>query len=234
MHCRSEGFTLVELLIVVTIIAILLTMIAPSVGLAFSMAQETKCNNNLKIIGKAVMAYTQRNNDMLPINGKNDLSTANIDPSDLMPGTNSNPRWWCNKIYPLGTRDPGMYTCASDNSHSNPSSLIQCSYGFNDTLTDPNSEGGDGVVSIMQIANPAETFLVGHCSSFTEEPAILEGMVEPQHWPSGHVNRWDSEAREEVGRCGFLLGNLDVKTLTYSQVKTLKNSENQLRYFHHD
>lgn len=234
MHHYSKAFTLAELLTVVTIVALLLAMIVPSVGAAFSMAQESSCNSNLKVIGAAVVAYTQRNDDRLPLNGKKDLPTAGIDESNLLPGTNSNPRWWCNKIYPLGLRDHGLYTCASDSTHANTSSKVWSSYGFNDTLTDPNGDGGDGIVTLMQITDFGMTFLVGHCSEFTQEPAILEGMVTPEHWPSGHVLKWDQEARDQLGRCGFLMASGDVKTLTYSQVKLMKNEAGQLKYFHKD
>ncbi len=236
MHHHSKAFTLVELLTVVTIVGLLLAMVVPTVGSAFSLAQETNCNSNLSVIGKAIVAYTQQNDDRLPKNGDSDLPTDDSDEgkANRLPGTNSTNRWWCNKIYPLGHREHGLYTCASDTSHANMSSKVWCSYGFNDTLTDPNSEGGDGVVTIMQITDLGATFLVGHCSDFTPEPAILEGMMTPDDWPTGHVKKWDQEARQQLGRCGFLMASGDVKVLTYSQVKLQKDDAEQLKFFHKD
>jgi len=234
MHHHTKAFTLVELLTVVTIIGLLLVMLVPTVQSAFSLAQESNCNANLKVLGSAVMAYTDRNNDQLPLNDKKDLPIGNLETYELLPGTNSNPRWWCNKIYPLGLRDHSLYKCSSDTTHAVGGSEVECSYGFNDTLTDPNSADGDGIETLMQITDFGSTILVGHCSEFTLEPAILEGMVTPDGWPGGHVAKWDQEARQKVGRCGCLMASGDVKVLTYSQVKMLKNEAGQLKYFHKD
>ncbi len=236
MHHHSKAFTLVELLTVVSIVGLLLAMIVPSVGAVYSMAQEANCNSNLSVIGKAVMAYTQRNDDRLPKNGDKNLPTDDSDEgkANRLPGTNSTNRWWCNKIYPLGQRDPGLYTCSSDNTHANMSSQVWSSYGFNDTLTDSENAGGDGVVTIMQITDFGMTFLVGHCSEYTLEPAILEGMVTPDNWPTGHVKKWDQEARKQLGRCGFLMASCDVKVMTYSQVKKQKDKAGKLKFFHKD
>jgi len=236
MHHHCKAFTLVELLTVVSIVGLLLAMIVPTVGAAYAMAQEANCNSHLSVIGKTILAYTQRYDDRLPLNGNKDLPTDDSDEgkANRLPGTNSTNRWWCNKIYPLGQRDHGLYKCASDNTHSNTSSMVACSYGFNDTLTDPESQGGDGIVTIMQITDFGMTFLVGHCSDYTLEPAILEGMVTPDNWPTGHVKKWDQEARKELGRCGFLMASGDVKVLTYSQVKRQKDSAGRLRFFHKD
>ena len=234
MHHHSKAFTLAELLTVVGIIALLLAMIVPSVGAAFSMAQESSCNANLSVIGKAILAYTERNNDQLPKNGDKNLPIEEIDEYNLLPGTNSTRRWWCNKIYPLGLRDHNLYRCASDGTHANASSIVACSYGFNDTLTDPNGDGGDGVETLMQISDFGMTILVGHCGDLPREPAILESMVTPDNWPTGHVKKWDQEARKGLGRCGCLMASGDVKVLTYSQVKRLKNEAGQLKFFHKD
>ncbi len=63
MNHRAKAFTLVELLVVVTIIAILVTMLFPSVSAAFSLAQEKTCNANLSVsswILKAACSDTGR------------------------------------------------------------------------------------------------------------------------------------------------------------------------------
>jgi len=246
MNHRARAFTLAELLVVVTIIAVLLSIIFPSVGEIYSLAQEKNCNANLSVISKAILAYCERNKDQLPRNDdstydpKRDLSNVGLDQSDLLPGVNSTRRWWCNKIYPLGTRNRNLYRCASDVLHFDPGSEVMCSYGFNNTLTDPNASGGDGVTTVMQISDLGMTFLVGHCSPDSlgkakPEPAITESIVsDPSKWPAGHAANYDQEAKQRLGRGGFIMASGGIKVCTYAQVKLLKNKANQLKFFHKD
>jgi prepilin-type N-terminal cleavage/methylation domain-containing protein len=244
MNHRAQAFTLAELLVVVTIIAILVSMLFPSVHAAYSLAQEKTCNANLSVISKAILAYCGNNKDQLPKNDDKNWSNTGIDPTDLLPGANSNRRWWCNKIYPLGTRNRNLYRCVSDPLHFNESSQVICSYGFNNTLTDPSTAGGDGVTTVMQISDLGMTFLAGHCSSVSLanaglEPAIAEDMVsDPSKWPIGHVTEYDREARERLGRCGFIMASGDIKVYTYGQaglkIKAGRPKAGQPKFFRND
>lgn len=63
---RRSGFTLVELLVVVTIIGILIALVIPGVGAIREKSDRVKCASNLRQIGIALQNYAGENNGELP------------------------------------------------------------------------------------------------------------------------------------------------------------------------
>lgn len=64
---QTSGFTLVELLVVISIIALLISIFIPSLNLAKENARSIYCLNNLRQMAIAAHSYCYGNNDYFPL-----------------------------------------------------------------------------------------------------------------------------------------------------------------------
>jgi prepilin-type N-terminal cleavage/methylation domain-containing protein/prepilin-type processing-associated H-X9-DG protein len=89
---RLLGFTLVELLVVIGIIALLISILLPSLSKARETANRAKCASNLRQIGQAMQLYANENNYAFPrgmYNGtaaiQGNMSSITIDNTTSLP-----------------------------------------------------------------------------------------------------------------------------------------------------
>lgn len=91
------AFTLMELLVVISIIGVLAGLLFPAVGMAMSMANDIKCDNNLSQIAKGMTIYAMSNDDLFPFNARDLAKEGFSDKSFICPldstrGTHSSDR----------------------------------------------------------------------------------------------------------------------------------------------
>ena len=64
--CLTSGFTLVEILVVLAIIAVLATLLMPMAQRMSASATAAKCSSNLREIGRGYALFSADNNGSVP------------------------------------------------------------------------------------------------------------------------------------------------------------------------
>src|SRR5215213_9598060 len=100
---RRGGFTLVELLVVIGIMAVLIGVLLPVLGRAREQVNSTRCLSNLRQLGQAMLIYANAYQDRLP-NSKPPQTTSDYDATNAVLVA-------LNRDY---IRAAGVFCCPSD------------------------------------------------------------------------------------------------------------------------
>lgn len=97
-----RGFTLIELLVVIAIIALLVSILVPSLTRAKQITRGTVCLSNMRSTGLAIQMYAAKNDDLYP-------------PSSCAANENPAESWWIHSLQPYSGTSL-LYRCPSDES----------------------------------------------------------------------------------------------------------------------
>jgi prepilin-type N-terminal cleavage/methylation domain-containing protein len=181
-----SAFTLLELLVVVGIIALLITILLPSLRTSVRQAASTVCMHNLKQIGQAIDVYKYDNNGWAPTTSA---------------GSGGRSLWvWFQKLHP-NINDPKVLVCPEDpyrawlvRDGAGGSDSPGSSYGMNEfILGSPDQflchldryEPKRPLNNLLIADMGPDLALTGHSGgSIAEEPSRSNGVVS---WHDGYL-----------------------------------------------
>ncbi len=181
-----KGFTLVELLVVIAVVAILSSILMPVFGRARAAARSTACVSNLRQIGQAFAMYAQDWEGSLP----SAMPYAVVAPEG---------RAWMPALMPY-VKDARIWICPEN-------TMPVPSYAYNTFLGFPRIMGmgyGNSGLTMDTISVPANTFLAFDTPNNRADANNLNGgmgsymiYVMPGQLAERHPN-WESAYRERA------------------------------------
>jgi prepilin-type N-terminal cleavage/methylation domain-containing protein/prepilin-type processing-associated H-X9-DG protein len=163
---RGRGFTLVELLVVIGIIAVLIAILLPALQAARRQASQVQCASNMKQIAMAMLMYI-------------DQSKGNHPPAIIAPNVTGSgyPHgwWWCNELVKQGyIKAPNVYESPGltiADRKFNRMNVFRCPEG----VDEDSGQGGFNLAEAYPTHSDNNKFAIGNDTGSYAGSAI-EGM----------------------------------------------------------
>jgi len=191
----GRGFTLIELLVVIAIIAILASMLLPSLVKAKTKARDIVCTSNLKQWGEALYYYAADNDDYMPPEGTGTSLNPNTGWYVVLPKCLVGNKdyfqmpWRTNAAAPL---DNWIWICPSNTNRSNGNNLFH--YCMNEHIDETGD--ADHPVRLSTIPSPSQAvwlFDNGKRAARAQQNNVhtnLHGRGANFAFVDGHVNHF--------------------------------------------
>ncbi|MHC4295224.1 MAG: type II secretion system protein [Planctomycetota bacterium] len=220
---KTKGFTLIELLVVIAIIALLVSILLPSLNRARELAKRAICLANLKGAGSGLVMYGSQNDDQAPwianskfIDNKepgiwnNSIGSANVDAQEKGPEefTPASPRQrLVSALMFMLVRDnqpPELFVCPSSDGYpdeyirSDKESTVDAQSGDDDALDWDFSLPWNVTYSYQGPCTDPDDSKSQSSGIKTNFPpdVVLMGDLSPNVLQN-HINKWDPELSAE-------------------------------------
>jgi prepilin-type N-terminal cleavage/methylation domain-containing protein/prepilin-type processing-associated H-X9-DG protein len=246
---RSMAFTLIELLVVIAIIAILASMLLPSLSSARQRAKRTACMNNMKQLSLSMTMYGDDNEGFFPITWSPAVDYGyggeHHSWDDMLSGYDGRSLTDSEKDQNLLRKsagyNPGVYLCPSDNvprMYGTDPDCIPISYSLNMAIKLAGGFANDHLgISGYLNSNPKEPLSIrmNQVANPSGAIAMLEQWSEPKnlgrYYGSNTAAKWvelDTSAlghKQELGS-NYLMVDGHTEFLRFHD--TLKKSDGSL------
>lgn len=177
---RARGFTLLELLVVVAIMALIAALLLPALSAAKGRANTAGCVNNLRQLLLGWKMYADDNNGVLAVNVPLPENTpAWVTANFSIPGQKTNPAILLQGLVFPYVRNPALYHCPADTTMTNGAPCV-LSYAMNGwmgsrTMNQPQLSGYES--SYRTFVRESEISVIGAASRLwvisDEDPSTL-------------------------------------------------------------
>ncbi len=204
LNASRRAMTLVELLIVVTIVLLLAGLLVPALADAIALAHQIECANNLKQIGFAVHAYARHHDGRFP-------------PSSCPSAGHARDQWWLHVLQEYAGTTL-LYRCPSDRAPDeafldweNPPEDDWQSYRWASYAT--NSRMDQAVPYLSQVRDACRTIYVCEAALATRGA----DHVHPELWLSEQDLRNAVDTERHSGRSNALFVDSHVQAMTLEE-----------------
>ena len=152
---NEKLFTLIELMVVVSIIVILISVLMPAINKAKGTAQKIQCVNKMKQIGVQIFMYCDDFNGVLPAEGseyRTPISALGVHWPNYI-----NYYYFNDVKYHTLTNPSIHFLCPSDKSPYWYQGIVN-SYGFNAYIMSGRSERP--VIRLADLVNASQTYMI--------------------------------------------------------------------------